>query len=103
MVGGNYSRPRVAFVNVALTEDGGATWKEPSGPTPPGYLSAVTYVPGSGNRSLVALGLVGTATSSDGGNTWTMADTLGYNAVSFSAAGKGVAVGDRGRIALWKE
>jgi photosystem II stability/assembly factor-like uncharacterized protein len=101
VVGGNYSQPRVAHVNVALTEDGGATWKEPSGPMPPGYLSAVTYVPRTSNRTLVAVGLVGTAISADGGQSWTMADTLGYNAVSFTSAERGFTVGDRGRIAKW--
>jgi photosystem II stability/assembly factor-like uncharacterized protein len=100
IVGGNYSRPRVSYVNVALTDDGGATWREPTGATPPGYLSAVTYL--DGKRDLIAVGLVGTATSSDGGNSWTMADTLGYNAVSFASKKIGFAVGDRGRIARWK-
>lgn len=100
IVGGNYSQPRVSYVNVALTDDGGVTWKAPSGATPPGYLSAVTYV--NGRNDLIAVGLVGTATSSDGGNTWAMTDTLGYNAVSFANRKVGFAVGDRGRIARWK-
>jgi photosystem II stability/assembly factor-like uncharacterized protein len=102
-VGGNYSQPRVAHRNVAITEDGGVTWSAVTGPTPPGYLSAVSYRPGSGGRSLVAVGLVGTATSADGGRSWTMVDSLGYNAVSFAGADHGFAVGDRGRIGKWKE
>jgi photosystem II stability/assembly factor-like uncharacterized protein len=100
IVGGNYNQPKTAYVNVALTEDGGVTWKEPSGPTPHGYLSAVTYLPGG--RDLVALGLVGTAISSDGGNSWTMTDTLGYNSVMFAGRNFGLAVGGRGRVAKWK-
>jgi photosystem II stability/assembly factor-like uncharacterized protein len=99
VVGGNYSQPRTAYVNVALTEDGGVTWKEAPGPRPPGYLSAVTYL--NGNRDLVAVGLVGTAISSDGGRSWAMSDTLGYNAVAFVNGRVGFAVGDRGRIARW--
>jgi photosystem II stability/assembly factor-like uncharacterized protein len=99
-VGGNYSQPRVAYPNVALTEDGGVTWKAATGPTPPGYLSAVAYQ--NGNRDLIAVGLVGTATSSDGGNSWKMVDTIGYNAVAFANRKFGFAVGDRGRIAKWK-
>jgi photosystem II stability/assembly factor-like uncharacterized protein len=101
VVGGNYSQPRQAYVNVALTEDGGATWKAATGPTPPGYLSAVSYVPGTASRSLVAVGLVGTALSTDGGQSWTMADTLGYNAVVFAARDAGFAAGDRGRVSRW--
>lgn len=101
VVGGNYSQPRVPLVNVALTQDGGATWTAATGPTPPGYLSAVTYVPGTSSRSLVAVGLVGTALSADGGRSWTLTDTLGYNAVVFGGRDAGFAVGDRGRIARW--
>jgi photosystem II stability/assembly factor-like uncharacterized protein len=100
VVGGNYSQPRVPYVNVALTEDGGVTWKAAAGPTPPGYLSAVTYQ--NGNRDLIAVGLVGTATSSDGGNSWKMVDTIGYNAVAFANRKFGFAVGDRGRVGKWK-
>jgi photosystem II stability/assembly factor-like uncharacterized protein len=100
VVGGNYSQAHTAYVNVALTEDGGATWKAATGPTPPGYLSAVTYLPGK--RDLIAVGLVGTATSADGGRSWTMVDTLGYNAVAFAGRSAGFAVGDRGRISKWK-
>ena len=102
VVGGNYSKPHEPYVNVALTEDGGATWKQPTGATPPGYLSAVTYLPKSKGRELVAVGLVGTARSSDGGNTWAMIDTVGYNAVAFGSRDRGFAVGDRGRVAKWK-
>jgi photosystem II stability/assembly factor-like uncharacterized protein len=100
VVGGNYSQAHTAYVNVALTEDGGATWKAATGPTPPGYLSAVTYL--SGGKDLVAVGLVGTARSADGGESWTMVDTLGYNAVAFSGRNAGFAVGDRGRISKWR-
>lgn len=102
VVGGNYSQPRTQYVNVALTSDGGATWRIPAGPTPPGFLSAVTYVPGTSGRTLVATGLVGTAISTDGGERWSMADTVGYNAVGFVGVDDaGWAVGDRGRIAKW--
>lgn len=101
VVGGNYSQPRSSLVNVALTQDGGVTWKAATGAMPPGYLSAVSYVPGTASRSLVAVGLVGTALSTDGGQSWTLTDTLGYNAVVFGARDAGFAVGDRGRIARW--
>lgn len=101
VVGGNYNQPKTAYRNVALSDDGGVRWRLPTGPTPPGYLSAVTYVPGTKSKTLVATGLVGTALSIDGGQHWSMADTLGYNAVAFAGAQTGWAVGDRGRIAKW--
>jgi photosystem II stability/assembly factor-like uncharacterized protein len=101
-VGGNYSQPRIPYVNVARTSDGGATWRTAIGPMPPGYLSAVAYVPGTNARTLVAVGLVGSAISTDGGDRWAIADTIGYNAVAFAGVDDaGWAVGDRGRIAKW--
>jgi photosystem II stability/assembly factor-like uncharacterized protein len=102
VVGGNYNQPRTPYVNVALTEDGGATWRAASGSMPPGYLSAVAYVPGTGSRTLVATGLVGTAVSTDGGQQWAMVDTVGYHAVAFAGPeDAGWAVGGGGRIAKW--
>jgi photosystem II stability/assembly factor-like uncharacterized protein len=101
-VGGNYSQPRTPYVNVALTTDGGASWQAAKGPMPPGYLSAVTYVPGTRAKTLVAAGLVGTAISTDGGQGWTLVDTLGYNAIAFTGPeDAGWAAGDRGRVAKW--
>jgi photosystem II stability/assembly factor-like uncharacterized protein len=100
-VGGEYSKPKQAFDNVALTTDGGRTWRLARGPLPPGYMSAVAYVPGTGGRSLVAVGLAGTATSNDGGEGWTMIDTVAYNSVAFASRDDGWAVGPKGRIVKW--
>lgn len=102
VVGGDYRKAREASANVALTDDGGRSWRLARGPLPPGYLSAVAYVPGTSGRSLVATGLVGTAVSIDGGESWTMRDTLGYNSVAFASRYAGWAVGPRGRIGRWE-
>jgi photosystem II stability/assembly factor-like uncharacterized protein len=102
VVGGNYSQAHTPYLNVALTSDGGATWRAAAGPTPPGYLSAVAFVPSTDGKVVVAAGLVGTAVSTDGGDRWAMVDSLGYNAIAFSGLeDAGWAVGDRGRIAKW--
>lgn len=100
-VGGEYSKPKEAFDNVAVTEDGGATWRRARGPLPPGYMSAVAYVPRAGGRQLVAVGLAGTARSDDAGESWTMVDTVAYNSITFAPNGDGWAAGPRGRIAKW--
>ena len=102
IVGGDYAKPKEPSVSVALTDDGGITWKEPTGTKPPVFLSAVAYMPGTGNKSLVALGTAGTAMSSDGGQNWVMADTLSHNAFAFASKNVGFAAGDRGRISKWK-
>jgi photosystem II stability/assembly factor-like uncharacterized protein len=96
-VGGDYTKPRLAAVSVALTEDGGRSWR-PAAEPPAAYLSGVTYA-GLPSR-LVAVGLAGTFLSRDGGDHWTQMDTVPMNTVR--AAGETVfSVGPRGRIARW--
>ena len=101
VVGGEYTKPREASVNVALTDDGGRTWRQPKGSMPPGYMSGVAIVPGTNGRSLVAVGLAGTAQSTDGGESWKMVDTVAYNSVAFASRTDGWAAGPRGRIGKW--
>jgi photosystem II stability/assembly factor-like uncharacterized protein len=100
VVGGDYQQPKTALDNVALTADGGRTWRLAKGPLPTGYMSGVAYVPGT--STVVAVGLAGTARSDDGGERWTMVDTVGYNGVSFAARDQGWAVGPQGRMARWR-
>jgi photosystem II stability/assembly factor-like uncharacterized protein len=100
VVGGDYQQPKAMLDNVALTTDGGKSWRLAKGPLPAGYMSGVAYVPGT--STLVAVGLAGTATSSDGGERWTMIDTVGYNSVGFAARDRGWAVGPQGRMARWQ-
>jgi photosystem II stability/assembly factor-like uncharacterized protein len=100
-VGGEYTKPRGLSPNVAITDDGGRTWRRPIGTLPQGYMSGAAFVPGTGGRAIVAVGLGGTAVSNDRGDSWTMVDTLGYNTVAFASRDVGWAVGPRGRIAVW--
>jgi photosystem II stability/assembly factor-like uncharacterized protein len=113
-VGGDYQAPTDTTANVALTDDGGATWRLAAGRTG-GYRSGVAYVPGTAGRALVAVGTSGSDFSMDGGETWVPIDTLGFNTVAFAAAGArvgtgeaggggrsaGWAVGPGGRVARW--
>lgn len=101
VVGGEYSKPDSMFDNVAVTSDGGRTWRLAKGPLPRGYMSGVAFIPGTGGKSLVAVGLAGTATSTDGGESWQMVDRVAYNSVAFASRDAGWAVGPRGRIARW--
>jgi photosystem II stability/assembly factor-like uncharacterized protein len=101
VVGGDYTKPKGTSMNVAITADGGRTWRRPIGSLPQGYMSGAAFVPTTGGRSVVAVGLGGTAISNDRGDTWTMVDTVGYNSVAFAARDVGWAVGPRGRISMW--
>jgi photosystem II stability/assembly factor-like uncharacterized protein len=102
VVGGEYTKPTTPFDNnVAVTSDGGVTWVKATGPLPVGYMSAVAYLPGTNGRSLVAVGVGGTARSNDAGQSWAMVDTVAYNSVVFASPTAGWAAGPRGRIAKW--
>jgi photosystem II stability/assembly factor-like uncharacterized protein len=98
-VGGDYQLVRGGFPNVALTDDGGRSWRVAKGPLPAGYLSGAAYIPATGH--VIAVGLAGTALSLDGGESWKMVDTIPYNSVRFAAADAGYAVGPKGRVARW--
>ena len=96
-VGGDYTQPKLAATSVALTRDGGRTWRAAVAP-PSAYLSGVAYA-GTRDR-LVAVGLAGTFVSSDGGDRWMQVDTVAMNSVRFHRTA-GFAVGPRGRVARW--
>jgi photosystem II stability/assembly factor-like uncharacterized protein len=78
IVGGDYTKEKEASDNLALTEDGGVTWKLVQGLS--GFRSVVAYVPGS--RMLVAIGPSGTDYSMDDGRTWTPLSTQGFDTFS---------------------
>ena len=100
VVGGDYAKPALGGRNIAFTSDGGGTWTLlDSARSPQGFRSAVTYVPGSKGRLLVAVGLNGTDLSRDGGGTWTPVDTTAYNSVQFASPAAGYTVGPKGRVA----
>jgi len=99
-VGGDYRKAHERSDNVAVTRDGGRSWSLAGGPLPAGYMSAVAYVPGAPTPTLVAVGLGGTALSTDDGQSWRMVDSVAYNSVRF-VRGRGVAAGPGGRMARW--
>jgi photosystem II stability/assembly factor-like uncharacterized protein len=102
IAGGDYEKPTLGGRNLALTDNGGATWTlADSATSPAGYRSAVAWVPGTRGAGLVAMGLSGTDVSRDGGRTWTKVDSAAYNSVVFSSETVGWAVGPKGRLARW--
>jgi photosystem II stability/assembly factor-like uncharacterized protein len=99
-VGGNYKRPAEAKAVVALTSDGGRTWKTPSGAPPEGFRSAVAFLPSKGDKVLVAVGPSGSDVSIDGGESWRRLGNLGFHALGFADKPlAGWASGDNGTIA----
>jgi photosystem II stability/assembly factor-like uncharacterized protein len=85
--------------NVAVSGDGGKTWRLAT-PTPfPGAAFGVSYVPGSRQRTVLATGPGGAAWSSDEGRTWTRLEGVeGFWSVAFATRRAGWLVGTDGRI-----
>jgi photosystem II stability/assembly factor-like uncharacterized protein len=83
--------------NVAVSADGGRTWRL-ARPTPfPGAAFGVAYAPGG--RTVVATGPGGAAMSENEGGAWTLlAGATGYWAVGFGDARTAWLVGTDGRI-----
>jgi photosystem II stability/assembly factor-like uncharacterized protein len=97
IVGGNYSQPNEVGQTVALTNDGGQTWKLMSNNLP--FRSGVVFVKGK----WIAVGTSGSDISSDNGTSWQKLDGENYNAVSFTKSGIGWAAGPKGRIAKFEK
>jgi photosystem II stability/assembly factor-like uncharacterized protein len=97
-VGGDYTKRVLAATSVALTADGGRTWRAAKSP-PAAFLSGVAYA--GSPAKLVAVGLAGTFVSTDSGDTWVQMDSVALNTVKFFGA-NGWAVGPRGRVARWQ-
>lgn len=102
VVGGDYKESDRKDNVVALTSDGGRTWRLPKGQGPGGYRSAVAFVPGSGERTLIAVGPTGSDVSVDGGENWKRLGETGFNAVGFAGPSAGWAVGDEGLVARFE-
>lgn len=81
VAGGDYRKEQEAVDNLAVTSDGGATWKLVKGLS--GYRSVVTYVPGMKPSALVALGPTGADYSLDDGQTWSPIAGPGFDTFSF--------------------
>ena len=85
--------------NVAVTEDGGATWVLAAGrPTFTGAVYGGSRVPGGPRGAFVAAGPQGVSFTLDNGATWAALDSLSHWAVGFASPGAGWAVGPGGRI-----
>jgi photosystem II stability/assembly factor-like uncharacterized protein len=93
VVGGDYRKPNGTGSTVALTDDGGKTWKLVKDAVT--FRSAVGY----GSNRIIVAGTSGADVSVDQGRTWKSLDLENYNSVSFAKSGEGWLAGPKGRIA----
>src|SRR5258705_615085 len=96
IVGGDYRKENEAIENLAVTSDGGVTWKLVKGLS--GFRSVVAYVP-TLPGTLAAIGPSGADYSTDDGLTWKALAGPGFDTLSF-ARGRPIAyaAGARGSI-----
>jgi len=97
VLGGKLGSPAEFSDNVAVTGDGGRTWRLAGRPGFSGAVYGAAMIPGRAG-SVVAVGPRGLAFSADDGSTWTTLDTLAYWSVGFASRRIGWAVGPAGRI-----
>jgi photosystem II stability/assembly factor-like uncharacterized protein len=96
-IGGDYVEPTNGADALALTRNGGKSWREPHS-APQGYRSAVAYHPWFGNVAL-AVGPTGSDVSLNGGVTWRQFDDGSFDTVDCAPDGACWASGQDGRVA----
>ena len=97
-LGGTVGRDTLRTENVAVTSDGGASWRQGAHPVMLGPIYGSALWDGGGVGRVVAVGPRGMDWSGDLGESWQTVDTQTYWAVAFSRSGVGWAVGPKGRI-----
>ncbi|HXE58855.1 MAG TPA: hypothetical protein VNK43_12710 [Gemmatimonadales bacterium] len=98
VLGGELGKPDGRGDYVAVTDDGGRTWRPAGRPAMKGAVYGGAYLPGDGAPMVVAVGPGGIDYSPDDGTTWTSLDTLPHWGVGFASRRVGWAVGPNGRI-----
>ncbi|MFI7674327.1 YCF48-related protein [Actinophytocola sp. NPDC049390] len=96
-IGGDYANPTSGADALALTRDGGRTWRAPE-TAPAGYRSAVTYHPFL-PTALIAVGPTGSDVSFDGGRNWRQFHDGSFDSVDCARDGGCWASGARGAVA----
>ncbi len=100
VAGGDYKSPDQPGPHIAITEDGGKTWKL-ADIAPQKFFSAVAYAGGT-NPGIIVVGSPASGFSKDELHTWASFTTEGLNAVD-SKQGVIYAVGANGKIARFQQ
>jgi photosystem II stability/assembly factor-like uncharacterized protein len=98
-IGGDFLVPDVAVDALALTFDGGETWRlVDAGSAPDGYRSGSAWVTGL-PATAIAVGPTGSDISTDGGRHWTLFDSGSFDSVDCAHGTACWASGEEGRAA----
>lgn len=98
VLGGDLGRRGEHTANVAVTEDGGRSWRVAGTLRFPGPAYGAAWVPGPDPATVVAVGPGGADVSYDWGQTWTALSDQEFWAVAFHSREAGWMVGPQGRI-----
>lgn len=93
VVGGDYAKPELRQATVAVTDDGGRTWRKGDAL---GFRSAVVWLD---DQALLAVGSHGASYSHDGGRNWRAFGDIGFHCLSMGRDGSVWASGSDGRVA----
>lgn len=93
-IGGDYANPTAPGPAVAVSGNGGRSWKTPP-QAPAGYRSGLAWR----GEAVLAVGPIGSDYSPDGGRHWTSFDIGSLDTVSCTAHGDCWASGEKGRAA----
>lgn len=96
--GGEIGAPEEHNDNVAVTMDGGETWKVAGRTTFPGAVYGIAWVTDAPIPTLVAVGPAGADYSVDEGKTWVPLDSLDYWGIGFAGPRAGWITGPDGRV-----
>jgi photosystem II stability/assembly factor-like uncharacterized protein len=104
VVGGDHKDELRAGTGISATADGGSAWTAPAATGASRLLESVAR---RDDRTLIAVGPRGTSVSRDLGRTWAQVDAEAFHAVACgggdSHGGLCVAVGGKGRVAVWED
>ncbi len=92
-MGGEFVVADTLVLNVAVTEDGGATWNAAGQSNLTGSVFGSSYVPNAPTPTIVGVAPTGTDYSTDNGMTWSRIDSSSYWSVAFVHADAGWAIG----------
>ncbi|MEJ2503496.1 MAG: hypothetical protein P8177_09345, partial [Gemmatimonadota bacterium] len=97
--GGAIGSPDEGGRTVAVTDDGGASWRSLPPLSFPGAAYGGIAIPGTGGEGLVAVGPGGVAVSDDGGASWSTVDERGWWGVASAGVDATWIAGPDGRLA----
>jgi len=102
--GGDWNKKELNTKNIAVTTDGGKTWKLISDEKTPGYRSCVRYVPNSDGKQIIAVGIPGISFSNNGGKNWMNISKESFYTIRFGSSYKTVWVAGNNWIGkiVWK-